>query len=425
VDGKERSDGGGGAAEGEGDVGEGEGEGEGDPGEGEGDACSLLTQKPVAPAGGVYFGTRNPTHVQLTPAQIMAIVGVGEDGGFGADCSGTLITDDVVLTATHCTEGIAATTFVITFGVDDTRPDLVIDVVEKSEHPDLDIAMLRLASSPAAQIDVTPIPAFAGDLTSNDFGEVFEQAGFGETETQSYNGRLFVAEPFDSFEEGGFLVVNGEGRHGVCFGDSGGPSLRQLADGVRVVGALSYGDPSCTGLDRYTRVDLVRDWIVAFAGDIPGAAPVPCGSVPARGVCSADARVLTFCDNGALRHDPCTADEVCVDDDDRSRCLAVSDAPCGALTAFGVCDDAVLSWCDGDVVRVRDCAACGGQVCRRVDDAQGFACVYSQCGDLTFTGECVGDIARWCDNGVVATEDCAAEGSSCGFIDDDTGFYCR
>jgi hypothetical protein len=401
----------------------GEGEGEGEPGQ-----CDAASDKPVPGAGAVYFGTREPTQVPLTAQQKMAVVGLGFGQPPGASCSGTLITDDVVLTATHCTDGTPANQMYVTFGVDDTDPDLVIRVVEKTEHPELDIAMVRLASRATDQLAVTPIPPFSGALSSSDVGELFEQAGFGQTETGNSNGLFFVAEPFAGFEEGGFLMVDGEGRHGVCFGDSGGPSLRLTAEGdVRVMGALSFGDPSCTGIDRYTRVDLSVDWIEDFIGPIPppGQTRPGCGSVTAAGRCNADGTVAEFCDGDALTRDSCGAGEVCGDDNGTKRCIPVADAPCGAVTAFGSCDGDVLSWCDNGVVRTRDCGTCGDEVCALVDNAVGFACIDDPCGGLSFQGECDGDVARWCENGEVKQVDCAAEGGRCGFVNDETGFFCQ
>lgn len=396
-----------------------------DPNDGQ---CPANTNKSALGAGAVYFGTRNPSHVPLTASQMRAIVGVGEGRPPGASCSGTLITDTVVLTATHCTEGQSATRFYVTFGVDDFNPELTVDVIEKTEHPSLDIAMLRLAERPADRIDVTPIAAFAGTLRESDIGEIFEQAGFGQTQSGDSDGRMFVAEPFDGFESGGFLRVDGEDRHGVCFGDSGGPSLRLTAEGdVRVVGALSFGDPSCTGVDRYTRVDLSRDWLEAFAGPIPapGQSRPGCGNVTAAGRCSPDGRVAEFCADDALVQDACATGEVCGDVGGNSRCIPASQAPCGDITTFGECNGAVLSWCDGGVTRVRDCGACGGDVCGLVDNVTGFACVDDPCGGLTFQGECVGNVARWCDAGEIKTADCGAQGDSCGFVDDETGFFCE
>ena len=392
------------------------------------DVCAANTNKALLGASAVYFGTRAPSHVSLTPAQQRAVVGVGQGQAPGSVCSGTLISDTVVLTATHCTEGSAATSFYVTFGNDDYRPELVVDVVEKTEHPVFDIAMLRLARRPGDTIDVTPIAAFAGTLGSAAIGELFEQAGFGQTESGDSNGLFFVAEPFAGFEDGGYLQVNGEGRHGVCFGDSGGPSLRQTAEGdVRVMGALSYGDESCTGIDRYTRVDLVQDWIADFAGPIPapGSATAGCGSITAAGRCNPDGTVAEFCDADVLVVVPCAATEVCGDDAAGKRCIPVADDPCGGVTAFGSCDGSVLSFCDAGIVRTRDCDACGGEVCGLVDNVVGHACFDDPCGGIDYLGQCDGNTARWCDAGVLKDLDCVAEGGTCGFVSDELGFYCQ
>lgn len=403
-------------------------EGEGESGEGEGEGSCAVDKVVVDNAGAVFFGTREPSHVVLSAAQKRAIVGVGTGRPPGSECSGTLITADVVLTATHCTEGQDASNFYVTFGVDDFDPELVIDAVEKTEHPELDIAMLRLAAPPGDSLDVEPIPAFGGALNdTTDLGEIFEQSGFGQTESGDSDGRLFVAEPYDGFEEpGGYLVVNGEDRHGVCFGDSGGPSLRQTEDaGVRVMGALSYGDESCTGFDRYTRVDLARDWLEDFAGPIPGGGPVACGAVTDAGRCTPDGRVAQFCVDGALQRDPCEAGTICGDTNDGKRCIAIADNPCGDVTDFGSCDGAVLSWCDHGTARTRDCAACGGDVCFLADNVTGFACVEDACDGLSFQGECNGNVARWCEDNAIQTQDCAETSETCGFVDDETGFFCK
>ena len=395
---------------------------------GDANQCLARTNKPFGSAGGVYYGTRDPSHVRLTPAQKRAVVGVGSGQPPGASCSGTLIADDVVLTATHCTEGTRATSFYVTFGVDDEQPELVIAATQKTEHPELDIAMLRLASRPADRIDVVPIAAFAGTLSQADAGELFEQAGFGQTEAGYSNGRFFVAEPFIGFEQGGYLRVNGEGRHGVCFGDSGGPSLRQTPEGdVRVMGALSWGDESCMGVDRYTRTDLVQDWIADFAGPIPtpGQTTPGCGSVTSTGRCSPDGTVAEFCSDGRLVQDACGAAEVCGGTRDGARCIPASDDPCGGVTAFGTCSDNVLTWCDGGTVRTRDCGVCGDDVCGLVDNAVGFACKEDPCAGLDYLGSCDGSVARWCDEGEVKTLDCSQQGDTCGFVNDEIGFYCR
>ncbi|MCB9550212.1 MAG: hypothetical protein H6706_30825 [Myxococcales bacterium] len=44
---------------------------------------------------------------------------------------------------------------------------------------------------------------------------------------------------------------------------------------------------------------------------------------------------------------------------------------------------------------------------------------------MTYQGFCDGDVAVWCDGQQLRRDDCAPLGLTCGFIDDQTGFYCR
>lgn len=46
------------------------------------------------------------------------------------------------------------------------------------------------------------------------------------------------------------------------------------------------------------------------------------------------------------------------------------------------------------------------------------------CGEVSFLGECDGQVARWCQNGAIEERDCGGRGQVCGFVDDDTGFWC-
>src|SRR5262245_9484855 len=232
----------------------------------------------------VTHGTRLPTFVPLGADQIMAVVGVTEGTPTDAICSGTLIAPTWVLTAKHCTEGEPATGFWALFGEDDIHPDLAIAVVEKHEHPDHDMTLLELDRDATTQIMVRPIPIPLFDLSNADIGRMLEQAGYGQTETGNTNGRFFVAEPLYGFAEmdDRDLSVDGMNMHGVCFGDSGGPSLAIAPEGdVRAMGALSYGDESCMGIDTYARTDFARAWIEQYTGPTPTAGPQPCGSVDA------------------------------------------------------------------------------------------------------------------------------------------------
>lgn len=47
------------------------------------------------------------------------------------------------------------------------------------------------------------------------------------------------------------------------------------------------------------------------------------------------------------------------------------------------------------------------------------------CGGVTYLGTCEGDIAVWCDGQQVRRDDCRVNGLTCGYIDEETGYYCR
>ncbi|MEZ4468932.1 MAG: hypothetical protein R3F43_32000 [bacterium] len=47
------------------------------------------------------------------------------------------------------------------------------------------------------------------------------------------------------------------------------------------------------------------------------------------------------------------------------------------------------------------------------------------CAGVTYQGYCDGDVAVWCDGQQLRRDDCAPQGLTCGFIDEQTGYYCR
>ncbi len=325
----------------------------------------------------IYYGTRAPTHVPLRPAQVMAVVAISGSPR-GSFCSGTLISERVVLTANHCTRGTHGGGFYAVFGQDPWNPAHAVRSVRKREHPRLDMALIELGSAPSDSIDVEPIPIPLADLSADEAGMTLEQAGFGQTENGGSDGLFFVAERFDGFSNGGDdLVVNGQGRRGVCFGDSGGPSMRvgQAGD-ARVVGALSGGDSSCVGRDNYSRTDLARDWIEEWTGPTVRGGPVDCGAIDAGGRCSDDGRTAEWCEEGGLRSARCGEGNVCGWSGDVSgwRCLAIEADPCEGLGERGRCVGETLRYCRGGEFRERPCGACE-EACLLVDERLGFACV--------------------------------------------------
>ena len=95
---------------------------------------------------------------------------------------------------------------------------------------------------------------------------------------------------------------------------------------------------------------------------------------------------------------------------------------CGTVTYGGGCDGDVLTYCEsqesGEVVSV-DCAA-DGYVCVESDGSAD--CVEdgaTGCGKVLAHGSCEGNVATWCEDFEVKTQDCAATDEVCGRAGDD------
>lgn len=370
-----------------------------------GDACG-----DIRTANAVYYGTAQPTVVSLAPGQLLAI------GTFGG-CSGTVIAPTWVLTATHC--GLSGGEELC---VGQDAPDTCLGSLRAYDNPDGDMTLLELDRDAREVLPgLVPIPILTDDMDDGWIGRTAEASGYGQQEDGSSGEREFTAEPIASLS-GDTLTIDGEGRHGVCFGDSGGPVMVVASDGTgRVAGDLSNGDGSCVGQDNYTRVDVHRAWIESHTG--PTAPADGCGGIDAAGRCLDG--VASWCDaNDELQSERCAGGEACGWDAAARgfRCIAGAD-PCGGVDAAGACDGATARWCDHGALRTRDCAACG-QSCDPQSPLGGAYCVDDPCAGLDYLGRCDGDVAVWCEDGGLQSEDCAAMGRSCRWIDDQTGYYC-
>jgi hypothetical protein len=242
----------------------------------------------------VFYGTREDTTLDLTPGQVLSIVRLD----LGGLCSGAVIAPRWVLSAAHCATGSGGR---IALGADPDRLDRMIAVTRQRTHPSLDLMLLELAEDATVAVPgLVPIPIFGGDLAPL-VGRTAEAAGYGQTETGSSGDRRFTAQPVVRVA-GDFISIDGMGRRGVCFGDSGGPLMIREGGAVHVLGALSNGDPSCVGVDNYTRIDRGRAWVESFTGpSMPP--PDPCMGETRAGRC--DGTTAIWCESGRVLRRSC------------------------------------------------------------------------------------------------------------------------
>jgi hypothetical protein len=287
-------------------------------------------------------------------------------------CSGVVVAQGYVLTAGHCA-AIAEPLGEILVELPAPQPShrTRVDASGWFIHPELDVALVQVEPASSALRALRPIPPNRRPLDAAWLGSPVELAGYGASDEGALS---FAVEPISEVTEQR-LKVDGEGRHGACSGDSGGPLLGRSADGsLRVLGVLDQGSVSCTGVDWYTRLDVLADW-EPFAQAIRSldepAAP-PCDGVGNEGSCLRDGAL--WCEDGALKFDACEPPARCGYslDDQGFRCVDEADDACEGIGSFRTCDDGEVVSCEGgEVLRVA-CGAC--QSCVPWQDGHGAGC---------------------------------------------------
>ena len=380
----------------------------------------------------VYYGTESwdPTVVDLTDGQGLAVGALMTQrwGTWSNSCTATLVTPTLVLTAAHCVRGWwgdePPSSFRFAVGDDVASPLHMWEPVDARSHPEYgggggsashDVGVLVLPEPATVAVpDIEPIAMNCDPLDSTTImGASVQNVGYGQTERGDNSEKWWTVEEVVDLTAYDF-TVDGHGVSSVCYGDSGGPSLWTMPDGVvRVIGTVSWGDPSCVDRDHFARVDDSCTFLDGFTEE--------CGDETWEGRCEAD--VAVWCEDGVLVTMDCAETGLVCGDDGTGLARCVDPAvPCGDETWEGRCEGDTAVWCEDDALVREDCAAedlvCG-------DDGTGLArCIEDPCGGLTWEGRCDGDDAVWCEDGEVRTRFCADCDQVCGWVEEIGAYYC-
>ncbi|MEV7626412.1 trypsin-like serine protease [Actinoplanes sp. NPDC089786] len=193
---------------------------------------------------------------------------------YSSGCTASLIKANWVVTAKHCpTPGS-----VRVGSVDRSSGGTVVAVRRAVSNPTIDVKLFELSSS--VSYAPAPIPT-----TSGATGTATRIIGWGQTCPQSGCGSAprianeldtsIVADSRCSGINAGYEICtnNTNGNAGACYGDSGGPQVRQISGRWNLIGATSRAgnnNPTCaTAPSIYGDLPSIRSWINTQVGGLP------------------------------------------------------------------------------------------------------------------------------------------------------------
>jgi hypothetical protein len=194
-----------------------------------------------------------PDHSHPTVVELL-------DANYVIECTGTLVTPTIVLTAAHCFAGVRIEHAVMSDGNAQTRA-LVVSAMHP--HPEFDLATLQ---NDIAVLELsTPISDVTPSVIELSKGPTLDESvlviGFGRTGPDSaltakrYRGDANVSAIADRT----LRLVGAPAQ--PCVGDSGGPVFSAIEENAPIIGVTSYGDPQCESFAVASRTDAFADFL--------------------------------------------------------------------------------------------------------------------------------------------------------------------
>jgi secreted trypsin-like serine protease len=240
-------------------------------------AILAMLSATVIPAAAITWGESDTEHTNVG-AMMMVLPGWGNT----PVCSGTLIHQQIFLTAGHCTDGVDAGEVWVNFNQDGTNLEGILDVAQVITHPDYwwgptsnphDVGVLILAKKVKNRIEPAKLPKAGfldellekGKLQQGSDGAEFTMVGYGASlewpppDITYYDQRQFSMSEYQTLLKSWLRLSQNQstGDGGTCSGDSGGPAFYVQDDGTEIlVGITSWGDVNCIATGFNYRVDI-------------------------------------------------------------------------------------------------------------------------------------------------------------------------